>query len=68
MRKIKMNSHIKCGHWIQVDKTKCRCSNCDIVALIALYPHGDKNYCPNCGCKMNSNRAVVKVIKTKVIK
>ena len=41
------------GRWIQVDSTKCRCSHCDIIALIALYPHGDKNFCPNCGAKMN---------------
>ena len=41
------------GHWEQVDDTKCRCSNCDIIALIGLYPHGDKNYCPNCGAKMD---------------
>ena len=41
------------GHWTQVDDTKCRCSNCDIIALIGLYPHGDKNYCPNCGAKMD---------------
>ena len=41
------------GHWEQVDDTKCRCSRCDIIALIGLYPHGDKNYCPNCGAKMD---------------
>lgn len=41
------------GHWEQVDDTKCRCSHCDIIALIGLYPHGDKNYCPNCGAKMD---------------
>ena len=41
------------GRWIQVDSTKCRCSHCDIIALIALYPHGDKNFCPNCGAKMD---------------
>lgn len=41
------------GHWTQVDETKCRCSRCDIIALIGLYPHGDKNYCPNCGAKMD---------------
>ena len=40
-------------HWEQVDDTKCRCSRCDIIALIGLYPHGDKNYCPNCGAKMD---------------
>ena len=43
------------GHWEQVDDTKCRCSHCDIIALIGLYPHGDKNYCPNCGAKMYKN-------------
>lgn len=41
------------GRWTQVDDTKCRCSNCNIIALIGLYPHGDKNYCPNCGAKMD---------------
>ena len=41
------------GHWIQVDETKCSCSNCNIIALIGLYSHGDKNYCPNCGVKMD---------------
>lgn len=42
---------VKHGHWIQVDKNKCECSNCGIIVLIAVYPHGDKNYCPNCGAK-----------------
>ena len=41
------------GRWEQVDETKCRCSNCDIIALVGLYPHGDMNYCPNCGAKMD---------------
>ena len=36
------NAPLKHAHWSQVDKTKCRCSNCDIIALIGLYPHGDK--------------------------
>lgn len=45
------------GRWIQVDSTKCRCSHCDIIALIALYPHGDKNFCPNCGAKMDGGEA-----------
>ena len=44
------------GRWTQVDDTKCRCSNCDIIALIGLYPHGDKNYCPNCGAKMDEEK------------
>ena len=36
----------KHGKWRQVDKNKCECSNCNIITLIAVYPHGDKNYCP----------------------
>lgn len=44
------------GYWTQVDDTKCRCSNCDIIALVGLYPHGDKNYCPNCGAKMDEGK------------
>ena len=44
---------VKHGEWIQAEENKCRCSNCDIITLIALYPHGDKNYCPNCGAKMD---------------
>lgn len=45
----------KKGHWIQIDDTKCKCSCCDIIAFIALYPSGDKNFCPNCGAIMNEN-------------
>ena len=44
---------VKHGHWIQVDKNKRECSNCGIIVLIAVYPHGDKNYCPNCGARMD---------------
>lgn len=43
------------GYWTQVDKNKCECSNCGIIVLIAVYPHGDKNYCPNCGAKMDGD-------------
>ena len=48
---------VKHGHWRQVDESKCECSNCGIVALIGLYPHGDKNYCPNCGAKMDGGKS-----------
>lgn len=44
---------VKHALWVQVDETKCRCTNCDVIALIGLYPHGDKRYCPNCGAKMD---------------
>lgn len=40
--------------WIESGaKNHLRCSNCDIIAFIALYPHGDCNYCPHCGAKMD---------------
>lgn len=41
------------AYWIQIDQTKCKCSRCKVITLIAQYPHGDKNYCPNCGAKMD---------------
>lgn len=53
------------AHWIQMDDTKCKCSNCECVATIALYPNGaDKNFCPNCGCDMQDlkNRKIVKSV------
>lgn len=42
----------KMGRWIRVDKDKCRCDQCEVISFIAVYPNGDKNYCPNCGAKM----------------
>lgn len=42
----------KVGKWIRVDKTKVKCSECDITHFIAQYPMGKINYCPNCGTKM----------------
>lgn len=45
---------VRHGRWICADNAKCKCSECDTVAFIALYPpFADKNYCPNCGAKMN---------------
>lgn len=40
------------GHWIRVDKNKVRCSACEVVHLIAQYPNGKIDWCPNCGAKM----------------
>lgn len=40
------------GHWIRVDKDKCKCDRCEVISFIAMYPNGDINYCPNCGAKM----------------
>lgn len=44
---------VACGEWLPTkDKNKKRCSNCYVIHLIAQYPHGEANYCPNCGAKM----------------
>lgn len=44
----------KHGQWIPThDNEKKRCSCCDVIHLIAQYPHGEINYCPNCGAIMN---------------
>lgn len=42
----------KKGQWIRVDKDKLRCSECEVIHLIAQYPNGKINWCPNCGAKM----------------
>lgn len=45
---------VKHGRWIETnDDTMKRCTECDVIHLIAQYPHGNANYCPNCGAKMN---------------
>lgn len=43
------------GHWIRVDKDKLRCSECDVIHLIAQYPQGKIEWCPNCGARMESD-------------
>ena len=45
------------GWWLPTnDNDKKRCSRCDVIHLIAQYPHGQANYCPNCGAKMDVER------------
>lgn len=46
----------KMGKWIRVDKDKCKCDQCEVISFIAMYPNGDKNYCPNCGAKMGGEQ------------
>lgn len=42
------------GRWLPTnDDNKKRCSRCDVIHLIAQYPNGQANYCPNCGAKMD---------------
>lgn len=45
---------VRHGRWISThDTDKLRCSCCDVIHLIAQYPHGEINYCPNCGARMD---------------
>ena len=42
------------AYWLPTnDANKKRCSNCDVIHLIAQYPFGDANWCPNCGATMH---------------
>ena len=41
------------GKWLPTnDENKKRCNKCDTVILIAMYPMGNANFCPNCGARM----------------
>lgn len=42
----------KIGHWIRIDKDKLKCSECGVIHLIAQYPTGKIDWCPNCGARM----------------
>lgn len=44
------------AEWLPTrDDNKKECSNCRITHLIAQYPVGNANFCPNCGAIMNKN-------------
>lgn len=46
---------VRHARWLPTnDDNKKRCSRCDVIHLIAQYPHGQANYCPNCGAKMDA--------------
>lgn len=49
-------SQPKMGRWIRVDKDKLKCSECGVIHLIAQYPVGKIDWCPNCGAKMRGGR------------
>ena len=53
----------KIGHWIRVDKDKCKCDQCEVVSFIAMYPDGDINHCPNCGADMRGEVPITKRIE-----
>ena len=47
---------VKRGTWENTNTpNQLRCSNCEIIHFIAQYPHGDINYCPNCGARMGGD-------------
>lgn len=55
------------SHWIQLDGDKCKCSACETIAYIALYPPGaDKNFCPNCGADMREVK-MPKVLNARLL-
>lgn len=47
---------VKHGTWENTNTpNQLRCSNCEIIHFIAQYPHGETNYCPNCGTRMDGD-------------
>ena len=54
LKNLKPKSSVRRGLWLPTnDDNKKRCNQCDVIHLIAQYPHGQANYCPNCGAKMD---------------
>ena len=50
---------VKRGRWLNTNTpNQLRCSSCDVIHFIAQYPHGDINYCPNCGADMREPKAI----------
>lgn len=45
------------GEWKSIrDKDKKKCSVCGVIHLIAQYPFGNANFCPNCGSDMRGEK------------
>lgn len=45
---------VKSGHWENTNTPNhLRCSKCEVIHFIAQYPHGEINFCPNCGARMD---------------
>ena len=50
---------VKRGRWIEVTPKHSRCSVCDTICLIAVYPISKgANYCPNCGARMDDTEPI----------
>lgn len=39
--------------WIQKDGNRRECPRCGVVSMIAMYPTGRSDYCPNCGERLH---------------
>lgn len=49
---------VRHARWLPTnDDNKKLCSRCDVIHLIAQYPHGQANYCPNCGANMRGDES-----------
>lgn len=48
---LKNTEEQKKGHWIGVENSWYRCSECD--AQRKMLPEEKEHYCPNCGAKMS---------------
>lgn len=47
---------VKHGRWENTNTpNQLRCSKCEVIHFIAQYPHGEVNFCPNCGAKMDGD-------------
>lgn len=47
---------VKRGRWENTNTpNQLRCSKCEVIHFIAQYPHGEINFCPNCGARMNGD-------------
>lgn len=54
IKEYRQTEEVKRGTWENTNTpNQLRCSNCEIIHFIAQYPHGEINYCPNCGARMD---------------
>lgn len=56
IKEYRQTEEVKRGTWENTNTpNQLRCSNCEIIHFIAQYPHGEINYCPNCGARMDGD-------------
>lgn len=53
---------VRHGRWENTSTpNQLRCSKCDVIHFIAQYPHGEINFCPNCGANMKGDVEIVRI-------